>query len=190
MRVTLHSGTGKHCSRMFPFRPKCKVRCGVCVRLKRMIGRHKGRDKTQQHPHSSSSPPPHVHSHGTGRSAASGSGSNSSSQSATSVSSAGISSSGNKAGSSSGFSGVSNSTGVTGGGTGGGGGFSSSTSSGTGSSPPMNAGDLKDVRVIQRSLVYVIGIPPSIAKKEVCVCCHGATFLPKNVCIPFSVVLT
>ncbi|PHJ24535.1 rna recognition motif protein [Cystoisospora suis] len=132
--------------------------------LKRMIGRHKGRDKAQQHPHSSSSPPPHVHSHGTGRNAASGSGSNASSQSATSVSSAGISNTGNKGGSSSGFFGVSNSAGVTGGGTGGGVGFSSS---GTGCSPPMNAGDLKDVRVIQRSLVYVIGIPPSIAKKEI-----------------------
>lgn len=32
---------------------------------------------------------------------------------------------------------------------------------------PAQAAALKDVRVIQRCLVYVIGIPPSIAKKEV-----------------------
>ncbi|KAL8269968.1 hypothetical protein Esti_006102 [Eimeria stiedai] len=45
--------------------------------------------------------------------------------------------------------------------------------------PPAQAAALKDVRVIQRCLVYVIGIPPSIAKKEVSLCERGGAVSEK-----------
>ncbi|KFH04217.1 RNA recognition motif protein [Toxoplasma gondii VAND] len=138
---------------------------------KRLAARQRGRDKQASHqaqnlpllPSSFSSLPPHAsHSAATQASRTGASGSSSTSAWASpghaSLASPSTSSQASHAA-------------ATGSGTGGAGASGAKAASSNAERPgvgsPAAAAALKDVRVIQRSLVYVIGIPSSIAKKEI-----------------------